>query len=142
VKLVDANVLLDAVNEASPHHDDARAWLDDSLSGADTVAFAWLPLAAVVRLATRPDLFARPLTVPEAFDVVASWLASPSAVLVEPTALHPAIWRDLLVAVGGRGGNLVNDAHLAALAIEHRAGIVSYDMDLAGFPGVVCSPPG
>jgi toxin-antitoxin system PIN domain toxin len=141
VKLVDANVLLDAVNGASPHHAVARPWLDRALAGADTIAFAWLPLVAFLRIATRPDLFAAPLSVDEGFDIVDGWLSSRSAVVVEPTARHTAILRDLLHAVGGVGGNLVNDAHLAALAIEHRAGIVTYDADFGRFPGIAWSTP-
>jgi toxin-antitoxin system PIN domain toxin len=142
VKLVDANVLLDAVNGSSVHHDQARSWLSDALSGADTIGFAWLPVAAFLRITTNPHVFERPLALDEAFEQVDDWLASRASVIVEPTARHTSIWRELLAAVGGMGGNLVNDAHLAALAIEHRAGIVSYDGDFARFPGVAWSIPG
>jgi toxin-antitoxin system PIN domain toxin len=142
VKLVDANVLLDAVNDASPHHAVARPWLDGALAGGDTIAFAWLPLVAFMRVSTRPQLFASPLSIDQALDQVDAWLASRASVIVEPTARHTTILRDLLHAIGGIGGNVVNDAHLAALAIEHRAGIVSYDSDFARFPGIAWSPPG
>ena len=141
MNLVDANVLLDAVNEASPQHDVARGWLDRAVTGADTIAFAWLPLAAFLRISTRHDLFATPLSVDAAVDQVDAWLAAPAAVLVEPTSRHTTILRDLLNGAGGAGGIIVNDAHLAALAIEHRAGIVSFDSDFARFPGVAWSPP-
>lgn len=47
------NVLLQAVNEDATPHERARRWLDQALSGADTVAFAWTALLAVVRLSTR-----------------------------------------------------------------------------------------
>jgi hypothetical protein len=141
VKLVDANVLLYAVNSDAVNHERSRRWLDDALSGAETVAFSWVALLAFVRLATKVSLFPFPLTVDEAMDRVDAWLAAPSAVVVEPTVRHAAIVRDLLTAVGV-GGNLVNDAHLAALAIEHRCGIVSFDNDFGRFPSVDWSLPG
>ncbi len=140
MKLVDANVLLYAVNRDSPRHEAARRWLDGALSGGETVAFAWIVLLAFLRLSTKVGLFPSPLTVDEAMDRVDAWLGAPAAVVVEPTARHGAIVRDLLRGVGA-GGNLVNDAHLAALAIEHRCGIVSFDNDFSRFSGVAWSEP-
>jgi hypothetical protein len=140
VNLVDANVLLYAVNRDARHHDRARGWLDDALSGADTVAFAWIALLAFVRLSTKVGLFPDPLTADQALDRVDAWLSAPPAVVVEPTVDHPRIVRRLLGDVGV-GGNLVNDAHLAALAVEHRCGIVSFDYDFGRFPDVSWLPP-
>lgn len=140
MKLVDANVLLYAVNSNSREHDVARSWLDGALSGGARVGMAWVPLLAFLRISTRAGLFPRPLTVEQATGVVRDWLAQPACTMVAPTARHPHLLADLL-AVGGTGGNLVNDAHLAALAIEHRAEIVTYDTDFARFAGVHWSPP-
>jgi toxin-antitoxin system PIN domain toxin len=80
-------------------------------------------------------LFPHPLRPEEAIGQVAEWLSAPSAVLVNPTARHAETLTGMLALVG-TGGNLVNDAHLAALAVEHRAGIVSYDSDFERFDGV------
>jgi toxin-antitoxin system PIN domain toxin len=135
VKLVDANVLLYAVNTDAPHHERSRRWLDGALSGADTVAFAWIALLAFVRLSTKAELFPTPLGVEAAMDRVDAWVGAAPAVIVEPTVDHPRILRDLLRPLGS-GGNLVNDAHLAALSIEHRCGIVSFDNDFDRFAGV------
>ncbi len=140
MKLVDANVLLYAVNEDAQHHDEARRWLDGALSGAATVGFAWVVLLAFLRLSTKVGLFPRPLGSKAALDRVDDWLAQPAAVIVEPTTRHPLLLRELLAAVAV-GGNLVNDAHLAALAIENRAQIVSYDNDFLRFPGVTVETP-
>lgn len=140
MKIVDANVLLYAVNTSSEHHAPSLRWLDDALSGADSVGFAWVPLLAFVRLATKDGLFPRPLAAADAIAQVADWLAAPSAVLVNPTAGHAEILARMLGQVG-TGGNLVNDAHLAALAVEHRASIVSYDSDFGRFPGVRWGQP-
>jgi uncharacterized protein len=140
VKLVDANVLLYAVNADAPHHERSRRWLDEALSGGATVAFSWVVLLAFVRLVTKDGLFPHPLTVDEAMDRVEAWLAAGPAVVVEPTVRHARIVRDLLGDVGV-GGNLVNDAHLAALAVEHRGVVVSYDNDFGRFPGVSWEEP-
>jgi hypothetical protein len=132
VRLVDANVLLYAVNTDAEHHDISRAWLDEALSGAATVAFSWIALLAFVRLATMTGLFPRPLSLDQAMDRVDAWLGAPPSVVLEPTAAHGRIMRTVLRSVGV-GGNLVNDAHLAALAIEHRAVVVSFDNDFTRF---------
>src|SRR5690606_11336350 len=120
--LVDANVLLYAVNADAAHHERSRRWLDDALSGADTVAFAWIALLAFVRLSTTAGLFPSPLAVDAAMDRVDAWLSAAPSVVLEPTVDHAQVVRRLLAGVGV-GGNLVNDAHLAALAIEHRCGV-------------------
>lgn len=140
MKLVDANVLLYAVNEDARHHGRSREWLDAALSGEDTVAFAWIALLAFLRLATKDELFPRPLSLDEAMDRVDAWLAAPPAVVVDPTIEHARLVRDLLRPLDV-GGNLVNDAHLGALAIEHRCEIVSFDNDFDRFEAVRWSPP-
>lgn len=140
MKLVDANVLLYTVNTDALRHDEARAWIDDALSGNATVAFSWIALLAFVRLSTKVGLFPSPLSVDQAMDRVDAWLEAPPAVVVEPTVDHARIVRDLLRTVGV-GGNLVNDAHLAALAIEHRGTIVSYDHDFSRFTAVTWEHP-
>lgn len=141
MKLVDANVLLYAVNQDAEHHERARRWLDDALSGRDTVAFAWVALLAFVRLVTKEGLFPHPLSLDGAMDRVDAWLAAPPAVVVEPTLEHPQVLRRLLRGIGV-GGNLVNDAHLAALAVEHRCTVVSFDHDFSRFDGVDWEMPG
>lgn len=140
MKLVDANVLLYAVNRDARHHEESRAWLDGALSGADTVAFSWLVLLAFVRLSTKEGLFPRPLGPGEAMARVEAWLGARPAVVVEATADHARVLGGLLEQVGA-GGNLVNDAHLAALAVEHRCEIVTYDTDFGRF-GVGWTTPG
>lgn len=133
--LVDANVLLYAVNRADRHHETARRWLDAALGGAGAVGFAWVALLAFLRLGTRRGVFPRPLSLDAAFAIVEEWLVQPTAVIVEPTLRHAAVMRGLLQPLG-TAGNLVTDAHLAALAVEHGARIVSYDRDFGRFPGV------
>jgi uncharacterized protein len=132
VNLVDANVLLYAVNEDSHQHQAARSWLDGALDGATTVAWSWPVLLAFVRIATRPGIFARPLPVATALDIVRGWMTAPSSVVVHPTPHHLEILAAQLAEIGS-GGSLVADAHLAALAIEHRATVVTFDRDFDRF---------
>jgi toxin-antitoxin system PIN domain toxin len=140
MKIVDANVLLYAVNSASDHHGASRRWLDEALSGADAIGLAWVPLLAFVRLVTKIGLFPAPMRPAEAMRQITDWCTAPGAALIGPTARHADILTELLTKVG-TGGNLVNDAHLAALAIEHRGGIVSYDSDFGRFDGVRWDTP-
>lgn len=141
MKLVDANVLLYAVNRDAEHHEVSRNWLDTALSGSDTVAFSWVALLAFVRLATKVGLFPSPLGIDEALSRVRAWTTAAPAVVVEPTPDHAAVLGRLLGGVGV-GANLVNDAHLAALAVEHRCVVVSFDNDFSRFEGVVWERPG
>jgi uncharacterized protein len=132
--IVDANVLIYAVNSSAREHAAARSWLDGALRGNEAVAFAWTVLLAFVRLTTHRRVFQHPLTTAQACEAVERWLEAPPAVVVEPTRRHLPLLRGLLE--GGAGGNLVGDAHVAALALEHGATVVSFDRDFARFQGI------
>ena len=133
--LVDANVLIHAVNADSPNHRESRQWLDAALQGGEPVGFAWVALLAFFRVATNPAVLSDPLTVDEATDQVRAWVGAPGAIVVEPSPRHADILAGLLSGTG-TAGNLVNDAHLAALATEHAGQIVTFDRDFGRFPGV------
>lgn len=135
MKVVDANVLLYAVNADTEHHQASRSWLDGALAGGDTVVFSWAALTAFLRISTKVGIFPSPLRPDEAMAQVQAWLAAPGATVVNPTRAHAGVLARLIEGVG-TGGNLVNDAHLAALALEHGATIVSYDADFSRFAGL------
>lgn len=137
MQVVDANVLIYAVNEDAAHHGDARQWLERALGvlSAETVGFSWTALLAFLRITTHPALFPRPLETSTASGIVESWLGQPGAVVVTPTARHLSILTGLL-ATTGSGANLVNDAHLAALALEYGASLVTFDRDFMRFAGI------
>jgi uncharacterized protein len=141
VLIVDANVLLYAVDSTSAHHERCRAWLDASLAGAETVGLAWIALLAFIRIGTSPSILRNPMTPDEATGQVETWLGAPAAIIAQPTVRHAGLLRDLLCATG-TAGNLTTDAHLAALAIEHGADIVSFDRDFGRFSGVRHRLPG
>ena len=133
--VLDANILIYAVNADAPSHAKAKAWLESVLSKRETVGFPWNVLPAFLRLSTRPAVFRDPLPLDTAFDVITAWLDQPSAIVVHPGPRHLPILRDLLLAAGS-GGNLTSDAHLAAIAIEHGAELCSTDSDFARFEGL------
>lgn len=135
MKIIDANLLLYATDQRAPRHDAARAWLVDQLSGPDTVAFTWAVLLAFLRLSTSPRVFERPLSMERAFDLVDAWLGQRCVVIVHPGDRHSALVRQLLRPLG-TAGNLVSDAHLAAVAIEHGAELNSCDTDFSRFAGL------
>jgi toxin-antitoxin system PIN domain toxin len=141
VRLVDANVLIYAVNEASTHHEAARTWLDGALSGEETVGFAWSVVLAFLRLTTHPAVFAQPLDADAATTIVRGWTDQPTARLIDPTPRHLDLLSGLL-AESGTAANLVSDAHLAALAIEHDAVLVTFDSDFGRFTGLRTERPG
>lgn len=135
MKLVDANVLLYAVNRDEHHHAQARGWLDRALRGTETVGFTWPVLLGFLRVSTRAAVFARPLEARKAVEVARGWLDQGPAVVIEPTPRHLDVLAGLL-GESGAAGNLVSDAHLAALALEHDATVISYDTDFDRFEGV------
>lgn len=140
MKIPDLNLLIYAVDRQSPSHGSTVRWWNGLLSGNETVAFSWAVLLGFVRLTTNPNVMTNPLTPGEALDYVDRWLAVPVATVIEPTPRHARVLRDLLVEVG-TGGNLVSDAHLAALAIEHGGELCSADRDFGRFPGLRWSNP-
>jgi uncharacterized protein len=133
--LVDANLLIYAVNVAAPQHVEARSWLDAHLNGSPRVGLPWASLLAFLRLVTNPRVFQSPLTMPDAWKQVDAWLESDPAWVPTPTERHAGILARLLAAPGVHG-NLVPDAHLAALAIEHGLELNSTDGDFARFAGL------
>ena len=133
--LLDANLLIYAVNSDAPLNRKAKVWLESTLSGQEAVGFSWNVLLAFLRLTTRPGLFRRPLPVDTAFGLVDSWLAQSPATMVHAGPRHLQVLRELLLPMG-TAGNLTSDAHLAALAIEHRAELCSSDTDFARFKGL------
>ena len=133
--LVDANLLLYAVNSASAQHEAARRWLDATLSGTEEVGFAWSVILAFLRIASHPGLFPRPLSVRTATAKMEAWLGQPVSRVLDPSTEYWTHFAQLLRQTQC-GGNLIQDAHLAALAIECGATICSTDADFSRFPAL------
>ncbi|HEV7773695.1 MAG TPA: type II toxin-antitoxin system VapC family toxin [Conexibacter sp.] len=138
--LVDANLLLYAVHRGADRHDAARAWLTEQLNGSRRVGIPWSSLGAFLRISTHPRAFPRPLSPAAAWERVAEWLAAPVAWVPEPGPEYPRILGQLIPEHEVRG-NLVPDAMLAALAIEHGLTLHSTDTDFARFPDLRWEDP-
>jgi toxin-antitoxin system PIN domain toxin len=133
VKVLDLNLLLYAINRDSPRHADAKAWLEATLSGEETIAIPWVVVLGFLRIATNRQIMPRPISVTDAVRVVDGWFAQECVTDLSPGDEHWHVLKDLL-GESGTAGNLVTDAHLAALAIEHGAELCSTDSDFARFP--------
>lgn len=131
--LVDANLLVYAHVRAFAQHERAREWLDERLNGAAPVGLPWQSLVAFLRLTTNPRVFAQPEPAGDAWRQVVAWLDSERAWIPQPSERHREILGELVAAPGIKA-NLVHDAHLAALAIEHGLILCSTDGDFARFP--------
>jgi len=138
--LPDANLLLYAYDSRSEHHALARSWWESQLSGAEPVCLSWPVINAFIRIGTNPRLHQRPMTLDESLKCAQSWLDQPCVKIIQPTEHHWTIFQQVLRS-GAATGNLVSDAHLAALAIEHNCVLHSTDRDFARFRGLKWKNP-
>lgn len=138
--LVDANILLFAVDRASRFHQAAATWLTDRLRGTRRVGLPWQCLTAFVRISTHPRASERPLSPGEAWSYVEDWLAAEPAWVPGPTERHQEVLGALVTTYDLRG-NLVADGHLAAIALEHGLTVCSADTDFARFKEITWENP-
>lgn len=133
--LLDANLLLYAVNSTAPQNEAAAAWLTEQLNGPRRIGLPWQSLGAFLRISTHPRAFARPLAPSVAWERITDWLAAPATWIPSPGPSHPALLGELVVRYEVRG-NMIPDAQLAALALEHGLAVCSADTDFARFSEV------
>ena len=131
--LVDVNLLLYAAFREMPEHDAAHEWLEQTFAGDEAVALPWAVLGAFIRLGTNPRVMAQPLTLDEGLAYVDEWLDLPSVRVIGPTDRHRVEFSRMLRGAQATG-NLVTDAYLATLAIEHGCRLASVDADFYKFP--------
>lgn len=131
----DVNLLVYAMDSECHQHASAWRWWESVLRGEEHIGLTWPVLIAYVRIATHPRASARVTDVAEAVADVEAWMAHPLAHVLEPRAEHLLMVERMLEAAG-RGGNLVPDAHLAALAVQHGGTVYSNDADFGRFPYV------
>jgi uncharacterized protein len=133
--LVDANLLVYAYVQNEPRNQAARTWLDGALGGSARVGLPWASLLGFLRLVTNPRVVQRPPTIVAAWRQVEEWLECETAWIPEPGDRHREIL-GLLLVKSNATSNLVPDAALAALAIEHGLVLCSNDGDFARFAGL------
>ena len=133
--LVDANLLIYAHVQSFAQHERARSWLDEQLSGKTSVGLPWMSLLVFLRIVTNSRVFERPEATQSAWKQVSAWLDCDVVWIPQPTERHRELLGTLLRGAGIQAG-LVQDAHLAALAIEHGLSLCSTDSDFARFEGL------
>jgi uncharacterized protein len=135
VILVDANLLIFAATKC-PEQAKARTWLDGEITTNTRIGLPWSSLTGFLRIVTNVRLYGSSVAgLDEAWTQVEAWLDCPNVWIPSPTERHPAVLKQMLKAARG-GGNLVPDAGLAALAVEHGLLLCSADNDFARFPGL------
>jgi len=134
VLLPDVNVLLAGYRADHAHHRLARRFLDQARTGTRPIALSDFALAGVVRLATNPRVFVNPDPVEGVLDYVEA-LLEPPAQLLQPGGTHWTRFAELCRHRQLRG-NLVPDAYLAAVALEQRAELVTFDRGFGRYPGL------
>jgi uncharacterized protein len=133
--LADVNVLLYAFRSDSVAHAAHRDWLDDVVNGDSAYGMSTQVLSAVVRISTHPRIYAKPAALEEALAFARVLLEQPHCSLIQPGPRHWAIFESLCMAAKA-SGNLVQDAWLAALAIESGCEWITTDRDFARFSGL------
>jgi hypothetical protein len=133
--LIDANLLVYTVNRDAPQYRQAVTWFDELLSTNTVVGLPWIVIVAFLRISTHSKIMPNPLQVEEALFCVDRWLQQPFVTPLNPGERHWLILNKLLHN-NGTAGNLTNDAHIAAIAIEHGYTIYSADNDFKRFTGL------
>lgn len=135
MKLLDVNVVLAAHRDDHPHFRSAQAWLADTLAAREPFAVTDLVAGSFLRLATNRRVFSVPTPLADAFDYLRALRAQPGHRMVGPAPRHLDLL-ERMCAEFDAVGDLVPDAQLAAIAIEHACELVSFDRDFARFDGL------
>lgn len=139
--LIDVNVFINAHRTDSSHHEPCARWLSVRLAGDEPIGVSELVLSSVVRIVTNHRIFTNPTSTETALDFCAAMLAAPASTVVNPGPRHWAVFDSLCRRVHARA-NVVPDAYLAALALEHGATFITLDSAFRHFPGLKVAPPG
>lgn len=140
MKLLDVNVVLAAHRDDHPDFEVARAWLQRTLTAGIPFALVDLVAGAFLRIATHRRVFSIPTPLDEAFAYVKALRAQPSHVMLAPGTQHLTLLEQLCGSAEA-SGDLIADAQLAAIAVEHACELISFDRDFARFPELKWSHP-
>lgn len=138
--LADVNVFIGAHRYDSARADEHASWLSARLAGPEPFGVSELVLSSFLRIVTNHRIFHDPTSPTVALQFCQEVLTAPAAVRVLAGPRHWAIFSKLCSQLGARG-NVVPDAYLAALAIEHGATWITHDRGFARFPGLRWSTP-
>lgn len=131
----DTNLLIYTYNRESVFHEPAVAWWNSALNNEETVGLANVVILGFVRILTNRHNFKEPASIESVLKIVEEWLEHPNISLVDgnKTAMYETL---RFLRESGAGGNLSTDAHIASIAIQHRATVHTNDTDFRRFEGV------
>jgi uncharacterized protein len=140
VKAIDTNVLVYSEIVSSTHHRTARLLLTELAEGPVPWAIPWPCLYEFLRVVTHPRVFSPPVPLAIALHDLDQILASPTLVLLSETERHAEVMTTV-VRESGVTGNLIHDAHIATLCIEHGVSeLLTGDRDFSRLPVRVTNP--
>ena len=138
---IDVNILLYASDADSSLHDAARSFVESCAKGDAVFYLAWPTVMAYLRMSTHPAIFRRPLAPEEALANMDVLLSRPQARVLAEGERFWSCYQALAQQLPMRG-NLVPDAHLAALLHEHGIRrICTHDRDFRKFPDIEVFDP-
>jgi uncharacterized protein len=140
LKLLDVSVVLAAHRDDHPDFDTARTWLDQAIAASTPFAVVDLVAGSFLRIATNRRIFSIPTPVDQAFSYLKALRAQPAHVKLAPGPGHIALLEQLCTSAEA-SGDLIADAQLAAIALEHACELVSFDRDFARFSELDWSRP-
>ena len=133
--LADVNVYVYAHRVDSSRHQEYREWLQERLGESEPFGVSELALSGLIRVVTNRAIFAEPTRLSEALSFCDALRSAPASVPIRPGTRHWEIFSDLCRRSDAKA-NLVPDAYLAALALEHGATMVTADRGFHRYPGL------
>lgn len=133
--LLDVNVVLAAHRGDHPDHAGVRAWFDAMLASEERFAVPAFVWSSFLRLATNRRIFEVPTPLPDAFAFVEATCAQPLHLTIGPGPRYLPLLRRVCDEADA-AGDLIPDATIAAVALEHGCEIVTLDRDFARFASV------
>jgi len=141
VLVLDVNVVLAAYRDDHAHHPALRPWFDRMLAGGEPFSVPLGVWASFLRLTTSRRAFPVPTPRAEAFAFVEAVCAHPGHRRLEPGPRHLELLRKVCDEADATG-ELVPDAVIAAIALEHGCTVASFDRDFARFSSIEHIIPG
>ena len=133
MRAVDTNILVYAHIVSSRHHEKAQSILLELCESPFPWAIPWPCVYEFLRVVTHPRVYHPPSPLQVAMADLRQILASPSLQLLSETPTHRELM-DALILEAGVTGNLIHDAHIAALCLEHGVReLVTGDRDFSRF---------
>ncbi len=141
MQAIDTNILVYSQLASLPEHERANRFLKDLATGSAPWGIPWPCIYEYLRVISHPRLHHPRLPARQALAELTGLLASPSLVLLHETPDH-LDYLNRAIEESGASGNLIHDAHIAALCLEHGVSeLITADRDFARFPSLTTRNP-